>query len=158
MGGNKLSYKEFTTYLGLIVDSKITWELQMKELIKKITTFCSIFSKVKHFLPKESRLALHSSIIFSRLICGIELYLNHNTSKSYYKKLITSQNNLLKILQFKRFRSNVNNLCLKFDVLKVEDLHYYKICCLVHKVIHHSGSLPLSISSTFCSAYNFPLV
>ena len=64
MGGNKLSYKEFTTYLGLIVNSKLTWKLQMKELIKKITKYCSIFSKVRHFLPKECRLALYNSFIF----------------------------------------------------------------------------------------------
>ena len=64
MEGNKLSYKEFTTYLGLIVDSKLTWELQMKELIKKIIKYCSIFTKVRHSLPKECRLALYNSFIF----------------------------------------------------------------------------------------------
>ena len=153
MGGNKLCYKEFTTYLGLIVDSKLTWKLQMKELIKKITKYCSIFSKVRHFLPKECRLALYNSFIFSRLNYGIELYLN--TNKSYYKNLITSQNRLLKILQFKPFKSNVNNLYLEFDVLKVEDLHYYNICCLVHKFIHHSDSLPLSISNIFVQHTSF---
>ena len=110
MGGNNMSYKEFTTYLSLIVDNKLTWELQMKELIKKITKYCSIFSKVRHFLPKECRLALYNSFIFSRLNYGIKLYLN--TSKSYYKKVITSQNRLLKILQFRPFKSNVNNLYL----------------------------------------------
>ena len=147
MGGNNISYKEFTTYLGLIVDNKLTWELQMKELIKKITKYCSILSKIRHFLPKGCRLALYNSFIFSRLNYRIELYLN--TSKSYYKKLITSQNRLLKILQFKPFKSNVNNLYLEFDVLKVEDLHYLNICCPVHNIIHHSDSLPLSISNIF---------
>ena len=119
--GNNISYKEFTTYLALIVDNKLTWELQIKELIKKITKYCSIFSKVRHFLPKECRLALFNSFIFSRLNYGKELYFN--TSKSYHKKLITSQNRLLKILQFKLFKSNVNNLYLAFDVLKVEDFN-----------------------------------
>ena len=153
MGGNKLSYKEITTYLGLIVDSKLTWKLQMKELIEKITKYCSIFSKVRHFLPKECRLALYNSFIFSRLNYGIELYLN--TNKSYYKKLITSQNRLLKILQFKPFKSNVNHLYLESDVLKVEDLRYYNICCLFHKFIHHSDSLPLSISNIFVQHTSF---
>ena len=81
MGGNKLFYKEFTTYLRLIVDSKLTWKFQMKEPIKKITKYCSIFSKVRHFLPKECHLALYNSFIFSRLNYGIELYLS--TNKSY---------------------------------------------------------------------------
>ena len=76
MGGNNISYKEFTTYLGLIVDNKLTWELQMKELIIKITKYCSIFSKVRHYLPKECHLALYNSFIFSKLNYGTEFYLN----------------------------------------------------------------------------------
>ena len=47
------------------------------------------------------------------------------------------------------------NESLKFDVLKVEDLHYYNICCLVHKFIHHSDSLPLSISNIFVQHTSF---
>ena len=76
MRGNKLSYKEFTTYLGLTMDSKLRWELQMKELIKKITKYCSVFSKVRHFLSKDCHLAINNSFIFSRLTYGIEIYLN----------------------------------------------------------------------------------
>ena len=30
MGGNNISYKKFTTHLVLIVDNKLTWELQIK--------------------------------------------------------------------------------------------------------------------------------
>ena len=156
MGGNKLSYKEFTTYLRLIVDSKLSWELQMKELINKITKYCSIFSKVRHFLPKECHLALYNSFIFSRLNYGIELYFS--TNKSYYKKLITSQNRLLKILQFKPFKSNVNNLYLEFHVLTVEDLHYYKHL-LSSPQIYSPLRFIASVNIKYLrSAYKFPLL
>ena len=86
IGDNTLSYKESTTYLGLILDSKLTWDLQIKETKKKITKYCSIFSKVRHFLPKRCRLELYSAFIFPRLNYGIEIYLN--TTKSYIKKTI----------------------------------------------------------------------
>ena len=116
MGNNTLSYKESTTYLGLILDSKLTWDLQIKETKKKITKYCSIFSKVRHFLPKRCRLELYNAFIFSRLNYGIEICLN--TTKSYTKKLLSTQNRLLKILQFKPFQSNINKLYTDFEVLK----------------------------------------
>ena len=62
---------------------------------------------------------------------------------------------MLKILQFKPFKSNVNDLNLEFDVLKVENLHYFNICSLVHRFIHHSDSLPLSISNIFVQHKSF---
>ena len=54
MGDNTLSYKESTTYLGLILDSKLTWDLKSKETKKKITKYCSIFSKVKYFFYQNA--------------------------------------------------------------------------------------------------------
>ena len=42
MGNNTFSYKESTTYLGLILDSKLTWDLQIKETERKITKFLKI--------------------------------------------------------------------------------------------------------------------
>ena len=36
IGNNTLSYKESTTYLGSILDSKLTWDLQIKETKKKL--------------------------------------------------------------------------------------------------------------------------
>ena len=75
-GNNTLSYKESTTYFGLISDSKLTWDLQMKETKKKITKYFSIFSKVSHFSQKRCRLELYNAFIFSRFNYGIEIYLN----------------------------------------------------------------------------------
>ena len=76
MGNNTLSYKGSTTYLGLILGSKLTWDLQIKETKKKITKYCSIFRKVRHFLSKTCRLQLYNAFIFSRLNYRIEIYLN----------------------------------------------------------------------------------
>ena len=86
IGNNTLSYKESTTYPGLILDSKLTWDLQIKETKKKITNYCSIFSKVRHFLTKRCRLELYNAVIFSRLNYEIEIYLNVTkvTPKNYY--------------------------------------------------------------------------
>ena len=64
MGNNALSYKESTAYLGLILDSKLTWDLQIKETKNIITKYCSIFSKVRYFLPKRCGLELYNAFIF----------------------------------------------------------------------------------------------
>ena len=93
MDSNTLSHKESTTYLGLILDSKLIWDLQIKKTKKKITKYCSIFSKVRYFLPKRCRLELYNALIFCRLNYGIEIYLK--TTKRYTKKLLSSKSSSL---------------------------------------------------------------
>ena len=152
MGNNTLSYKESTTYLGLILGSKLTWDLQIKETKKKITKYCSIFRKVRHFLSKTCRLQLYNAFIFSRLNYGIEIYLN--ATKGYTIKLLSTQNRFLKILQFKPLRSNINKLNTDFEVLKAHDLHEFNIYCLIHKLYYRPNVVPETIKNIFIQHEN----
>ena len=59
---------------------------------------------------------------------------------------MVTQNKILKILQFKKHRSNTNAPYKEYCVLKVEDQHKFNICCLIHKTIHHPGNIPTSMN------------
>ena len=47
---NVLQYREHTTYLGIIVDGKLSWKEQITELNKKIVKYTGIFSKLRYIL------------------------------------------------------------------------------------------------------------
>ena len=69
--------------------------------IKKVNKYIGIFCKLIYFVPKKCLMALYNAFIFPRLNYGIEAYTN--AKSDYLKKLITSQNKSLRILQFKPF-------------------------------------------------------
>ena len=89
MGSNTLSYKESITYLGLILDSKLTWDLQLKKPKRKSQNTAQFLVRLGIFYHK-GRLELYNAFIYSRLNYGIEIYLN--TTKSYTRKLFSIQN------------------------------------------------------------------
>ena len=60
-----------------------------------------------------------------------------------------TQNIILKILQFKKRNAKTNELYKEFEVLKLQDLHMFNICCLVHKVINNRETLPQAINTLF---------
>ena len=62
---------------------------------------------------------------------------------------MVTQNKILKILQFKKHRSDTNALYKEYSVLKVEDHHKFDICCLIHKTIHHPENIPTSMNKLF---------
>ena len=55
---------------------------------------------------------------------------------------------MLKILQFKKRNAKTNEF-EEFEVLKLQDLHMFNICCLVHKVINKREILPQAINTLF---------
>ena len=62
---------------------------------------------------------------------GAEIY--PNTNKKLLHPLKITQNKILKILQFKKRKSETNALYEEFKVLEVEDLHMCNTCCLIQK-------------------------
>ena len=113
IGINTLKFKETTTYLGLLLDSKLTWENHIQELKKKMVKYTGIFSKVRHYLPITCRKIVYNAFIFSRLNYGSEIYIN--TTKKYINPLIATQNKLLRILQFKDIRTPLKDLYREFN-------------------------------------------
>ena len=109
MFGNTLTRQNKTTYLGLVLDHNLSWEFHIHDLNKKLVKVAGIFSKMRYILPSECRIILYNAFVFSRLNYGIELYANLNSS-SHLHSLMVTQNKILKILQFKKHRSNTNAL------------------------------------------------
>ena len=96
---NLLNYKETTKYLGPVLDSNLRWESHIKELNLKLIKYTGFFSKVFYCLPAACRKTAYDAFMFSRLNYGSEIYIN--ATKKYIQPLMVTQNNLLRILQFK---------------------------------------------------------
>lgn len=80
-------------------------------------------------------------MIHSKLIYGIEIYAN--TYATHLEKLITLNNKILRILQFKLSKSHRADLYLEYNTLPINLLFKYKISTFIHKCIYNKGLLPL---------------
>ena len=120
-----------------------------KRATEKIVKYTGIFSKIRHCLPEACRKTVYHAFIHSRLNYASEIYVN--TTRKYIQPLISTQNKILRILQFQTTRTNINKLYKDFDILKLKDLHKFNICCIVHKFIHFPDMLPDAVSEMFCT-------
>jgi len=59
-----------------------------------------------------------------------------NTGSTHLRKLLTLNNNLLRILQNKPYHSPTKDLYFKFNTLPIPDLHVQQILLFVHTFIH----------------------
>ena len=129
------------------MDRSLTFETHTKELNQKLVKYAGIFSKIRHFLPVSCRKIVYNAFIASRLNYGSEIYMR--TSKRHIQPLAVTQNKLLRILQFKARKTPLKSLYTAFDVIKLKDLHYLNICCIVHKFIYSPCLLPEAINDIF---------
>ena len=88
-----------TNYLGLILDSNLTWKSHINELCLKLSKTVGILSKVRHFADNHILVMLYYSLIYPFLTYGIHVWgliynlsLISNTIIYYPEK--SNQNNI----------------------------------------------------------------
>ena len=67
MDGKSLKRVDYTTFLGVIIDSGLTWNNHVKFIATKIARGVGILSKLKHLLPKQVLRSLYFTLIYPHL-------------------------------------------------------------------------------------------
>jgi hypothetical protein len=134
-------------YLGIFIDSKLSWQEHINYVYNKILKFTSIFYKIRSKVRNELLKILYFAFVYPHLLYGIEIY--GNTYHSHIDKLVKLNNKILRILQNKPLRTHNIELYKSYDTLPLPQLHTYQILLFVHKFIHHPLQLPEALSSYF---------
>ena len=83
---------------------------------------------------------LYYSVIYPRILYGIELYAN--TYLTYLHDLMILNNRLLRILQHKSLITNVQHLYIAFNTLPVNKLFQFQMLVHAHAIYFQLPSLP----------------
>ena len=134
-------------YLGIWIDENLSWDYHIKQLIVKLQSFISIVYRVKHAIPPLCRKILYFSIIHSTLLYCVEAYGKANTSLLH--PLEIKNNSLLRLLQDKPRRTNVNLLYFTYNTLPIHLLFKLQVVKLMHSIIYSKESLPSSFLALF---------
>jgi len=140
INGKPISNVDDCKYLGILIDSKLTWQDHIDGVYKKIIKFTSIFYKIRQYVNAKVLKMLYFAFVYPHLLYGIEIY--GNTYKSHITKLEILNNKILRILQNKSIRTPVIELYKSYDTLSLSQLHDYQILLFVHKLLHHADKLP----------------
>ena len=91
--GHKITESSETKFLGVFIDSNLTWKYHITYISAKIAKGIGIITKARRLLDKESLITLYYSFIYPYLC-----YCNHvwgNTFMLYLDKLYKMQKKLL---------------------------------------------------------------
>ena len=147
INGENIERVDSCKYLGIIIDSDMSWKEHIDFVYKKIIKFTSIFYKIRTNLNADVLKMLYFAFVYPHLLYGIEIY--GNTNPSNINRLKILNNKILRILQKRPRRTHVIDLYKSYSTLPIDLLHKYQILLFVHKYAHHSNRLPVVFASYF---------
>ena len=125
-------------YLGVHIDSYLTWKYNLQHITKKIKRSVGILAKIRHYLPISILLQLYYTLIYPYLTYAVTTW--DNTYAITLKPLITLQKKAIRLISFSEFRAHTSPLFAHLKILKFSDLIFLNNALLMYDF--HENNLP----------------
>ena len=132
-------------YLGIMIDSNLSWKKQVECVVKKIRRSIGILSKIRHYVRQEILLSLYYALIYPFLIYGLIAW--GNTYESTINPIFVLQKKAIRVITFSSFDHPSSPLFKSLDLIKFLDLVTFHIAIFMYKF--HNHLLPSVFQSFF---------
>ena len=132
--GNELERTESTKFLGVYIDSKLTWSMHVNHISVKMSQGLGILYKIRNIFPRNILLTLYYSLIYPYLsYCAlIWACAKPNT----LNKIEILQNKAIRLITKSGYRAHTSVLYKELKVLKLHDIYIKQSLVFMFKVKH----------------------
>jgi hypothetical protein len=145
LNGELLEIVMETKFLGVILDSGLTWKNHIIYTSKKIAKSVGILSKARKYFNSKTLLQLYYSFIYPYLI-----YCNIIWGNAYLNSLWTIfrlQKIAIRIITNTKRRNSTQPQSKLLKILRLPDIYTYSVSIFMYKYSHHI--MPTSLDNLF---------
>ena len=145
MNNEELQEKEYTKYLGVIIDNKLNWKKHISQTKIRLSKGIGILYRVRNSVSKSTLRNLffafiHSNINYCLLNWG-------SAPATTLKPIKVSLNTAVRVMSLKDNRYHTNSLYKELNILPLEDCYKLKLVIFMWKI--ENNKLPHNIISKF---------
>ena len=153
--GLSLVEKKSTKFLGVTIDSNLTWNEHIKNINTIISRNIGILYKLKDLLKEKSLFTLYNALVLPYITyCNIA-WANSNKTKTETVHLL--QKRALRICTHSHYLSSSEPLFKKLKTLKIHDIHTLQSAIFMYK--YSTNILPSSFHNLYTansSVHSYP--
>jgi hypothetical protein len=150
LGGQYIDRVNHTTFLGVIIEDTLTWNLHVNNICNKVSKSMGILYRARQVLYGQTLLTLYNALIKPHFMYCITVW--GNTCKTYLHKLHLMQKKIIRIISYSQFHAHTAPLLQKFDILNIYQLNQYFVGLFIYRSLHHE--LATSLCNMFVRNVN----
>ena len=140
-----LEMKNYIRYLGILIDSNLSWKFHIDYVCQKVSKTIGIIAKLRHFVPRHVLLTLYRSLILPYISYGICAW--GHAAETHLHKLLVLQKRALRLMFFAEPRTHAVPLFLETKQLPISFLLFEQMSLLMYDV--HNNLAPDNIKNMF---------
>ena len=137
---NAITEKDHIKYLGVMIDSTLTWKHQIDKICKTICRSIGILYKIRPYVNLKILKTLYYSLIYPHLIYAIEVW--GSADNTYLNHIFMLQKRTVQMINYSDKRQpdfafpSADPLFLKLGFLKVHNIFRLKIAKFIHNSLN----------------------
>ena len=148
LDGKPINRTDKTRFLGVWIDSKLSWRDHINATSISISRSVGILCKLKHFLPKSALRCIYLSLILPHLTYCLVVW--SGTAKTNLNKLVLLQKKAIRHIAGSKWCDHTSPLFSSLKLLKLHDIVNLNIACFIFKCIN--SNVPQKFKDLY--AYN----
>jgi hypothetical protein len=142
-----------TKFLGVHIDSKLTWQIHSTEMAKKVARGIGVLYKIRAFVPQDVLISVYYSLVYSHLsYCNMVW---GNAALTYLSPLFILQKKAVRIITNSHYRAHTDPLFNSLKLLKVFDIYKLQICLFIYSSKIFNAS---TLGNNYYSHFVFPTI
>ena len=135
-----ISETEYIKYLGIMVDSTLSWNIHIDKISKTISRATGLLYKIRPFVNNKILKMLYYSLVYLHLNYVTEVW--GSADSIHLNKIFILQKRIVRMLTLNDVRQNdfsfpsSNPLFFKLEILKIQDLFKVKINMFIYKCLN----------------------
>ena len=136
-------------YLGVLIDSKLTWKHHISHIASKISKSVGIICRLRHLAPFLTLLNIYRSLLYPYLSYGLVAW--GQAAKSRMEKILILQIRIVRLMNFANYNSHAVPYFISANVMPINMLYVKLSSLLMHDV--HNNLIPFNLSGMFTLSY-----
>ena len=135
IGNKKLKQESHARFLGVLLDSTLSWKFHISELSKKLARTVGLFYKIRNYAPQDTLMLLYHAIFAPFLTYGVSAW--GLTYPSMLDSISALQKKTLRIVTFSDKTAPSLPIFDGLQVLKFSDIIFLLIVSFVFECVHN---------------------
>jgi hypothetical protein len=124
-----------TTFLGIVLDEKLSWECHIKTLAVKLSKGLYALQRSKHFLPKHVLKIIYFTMCHSHLEYGNVLW--GDAAYKHLKKINTIQKRAVRVINKAQYNAPSSEMFQENKILKLKDVYKIQVHKTMYNIYNH---------------------
>ena len=129
---NKIKQKSVVKYLGIMIDDKLNWKHQVKQICSKIARGSWALYHIRNYVDKQTMKMVYYILVYSHLQYCINSWGSASETTLHPLKIIQKRN--INIIIGSKYRAHAKLLFHHLQCLKSNDIYKLEMAKLMHRI------------------------